>query len=105
METWLNAWRQVHPDPSWATRSATVGTPSVLVPYAFFGISTARTGGGKYVSEDIRFHSFKRYALVVLFEMLRATPVDASTSLVCLDLLVGVLDDPFGDHKRLLLQL
>src|SRR4051812_6048469 len=39
----------------WATLSATVGTPSILVPLPCgFGISTARTGGGKYVPEDIR---------------------------------------------------
>ena len=30
-----------------ATRSATVGTPRVLVPPPLFGISTALTGGGK----------------------------------------------------------
>ena len=27
------------------------------LPVTFFGISTARTGGGKYVPEDIRFQS------------------------------------------------
>ena len=32
---------------TWAIRSATVGTPSTLRPPSFFGISTARTGGGK----------------------------------------------------------
>jgi hypothetical protein len=44
-----------------ATRSATEGTPKVLVPSPCgFGISTARTGGGKYDPEDIRFHTLKR---------------------------------------------
>src|SRR5215470_10645922 len=38
-----------------ATRSPTVGTPSILVPPEAFGISAARTGGGKYVPDDIRF--------------------------------------------------
>src|SRR6516164_376766 len=38
-----------------ATRSPTVGTPRILVPPEAFGISTARTGGGKYVPDDIRF--------------------------------------------------
>ena len=32
---------------TWAIRSATVGTPSILEEPSFFGISTARTGGGK----------------------------------------------------------
>ena len=31
----------------WAIRSATVGTPSILREPSRFGISTARTGGGK----------------------------------------------------------
>ena len=39
-----------------AILSATVGTPKILVPPPCgFGISTARTGGGKYVPEDILF--------------------------------------------------
>ncbi len=38
-----------------ATLSATVGTPSILVPPDALGISTALTGGGKYVPDDIRF--------------------------------------------------
>ena|SRR5438477_4810119 len=43
-----------------ATLSPTVGTPRVLVPPEDFGISTARTGGGKYVPEDIRFQILYR---------------------------------------------
>ncbi len=44
-----------------ATRSATVDTPSILVPVpCAFGISTAFTGGGKYVPEDIRFQILYR---------------------------------------------
>jgi len=38
-----------------ATRSPTAGTPRTRVPPEDFGISTARTGGGKYVPDDIRF--------------------------------------------------
>src|SRR5215469_6988377 len=38
-----------------ATLSATVGTPRTRVPPEALGISTARTGGGKYVPDDIRF--------------------------------------------------
>src|SRR6478752_4202076 len=38
-----------------------VGTPSILVPPPCgFGISTARTGGGNQVPEDIRFHTLYR---------------------------------------------
>ena len=37
-----------------ATLSPTVGTPRILVPPEALGISTARTGGGKYVPDDIR---------------------------------------------------
>jgi hypothetical protein len=41
-----------------------VGTPKILVPPPCgFGISTARTGGGKYVPEDIRFQI--RYKLLL----------------------------------------
>ncbi|OJA92894.1 hypothetical protein BGV48_23735 [Burkholderia ubonensis] len=40
-----------------ATRSATVDTPSFLLPPDPFGISTCLTGGGKYDPDDIRFHS------------------------------------------------
>src|SRR5260370_12310202 len=43
-----------------ATRSPTVGTPSKRVPPEAFGISTARTGGGKYVPDDIRFQLLYR---------------------------------------------
>lgn len=45
-----------------AIRSATVGTPSTRVPGApcCLGISTAITGGGKYVPEDIRFQILYR---------------------------------------------
>src|ERR1019366_7816800 len=39
----------------WATRSATVGTPSMRTPPCDFGISTPLTGGGKYDPDDIRF--------------------------------------------------
>ena len=42
----------------WATRSATVGTPSD--PHASLPSSVSpptRTGGGKYVPDDSRFHS------------------------------------------------
>jgi len=43
-----------------ATLSPTAGTPSILVPPEDFGISTARTGGGKYVPDDIRFQILYR---------------------------------------------
>src|SRR5438034_3949498 len=41
-------------------RSATVGTPKILVPPGF-GISTAFTAGGKYVPDDIRFQILYRF--------------------------------------------
>src|SRR6266480_6930493 len=45
----------------WAILSATVGTPSIRTAVPdFFGISTALTGGGKYVPELIRFQSLYR---------------------------------------------
>src|SRR5260370_2693994 len=43
-----------------ATRSPTVGTPRTRVPPEDLGISTARTGGGKYVPDDIRFQILYR---------------------------------------------
>ena len=39
-----------------ATLSITLGMPSTLVP-PFLGISTARTGPGKYDPDVMRFHS------------------------------------------------
>ncbi|MGW1507241.1 hypothetical protein ACWCQW_54380 [Streptomyces mirabilis] len=38
----------------WAILSATVGTPKILTPPPGddLGISTARTGGGKYVPDE-----------------------------------------------------
>lgn len=44
-----------------ATRSETVGTPSLRVPPDALGISTCLTGGGKYDPDDIRFHSLYRF--------------------------------------------
>src|SRR5580704_13455366 len=45
----------------WATRSATVGTPSTRTPPPWgLGISTARTGGGKYDPELMRFQILNR---------------------------------------------
>src|SRR6266540_2770249 len=45
-----------------ATRSETVGIPNVLISPLSLGIATVRTGGGKYVPEDIRFQI--RYRLL-----------------------------------------
>ena len=39
----------------WAILSATVGMPKRRSLPSFFGIPTVRTGGGKYVPDDIRF--------------------------------------------------
>jgi hypothetical protein len=43
-----------------ATRSAIVGTPSVLVPPPGLGITAVRTGGGNHVPADIRFQTLHR---------------------------------------------
>src|SRR5260370_15311307 len=43
-----------------ASLSPTVGIPRILVPPEDFGISPARTGGGKYVPDDIRFQILYR---------------------------------------------
>ena len=40
--------------------AASVGTPSMRTPPSAFGIATARTGGGKYVPEDMRFQILYR---------------------------------------------
>src|SRR6516162_7963266 len=44
-----------------ATRSATVGTPKILSPPLFWGMETARTGGGKELPELIRFQILYRF--------------------------------------------
>src|SRR5665647_2361391 len=44
----------------WAIRSATVATPSTLMPPSAFGIGTARTAGGKYDPDAIRFQTLYR---------------------------------------------
>src|SRR5262249_43531045 len=46
-----------------ATRSAMVGMPSGRVPPLSFGISTSRTGGGRYEPDDIRFQTLYRLPL------------------------------------------
>jgi hypothetical protein len=45
----------------WTTRSRIAGMPSGRVPPLSFGISTSRTGGGKYEPDDIRFQILKRF--------------------------------------------
>ncbi len=58
MENRLRPRFQLQGDHSLRDSVGDGGTPSILVPPPCgFGISTARTGGGKYVPEDILFHS------------------------------------------------
>ena len=57
-----------------ATLSPTVGTPRILVPPEAFGISTARTGGGKYVPDDIRFQILYRLSLRPALKSSMVTP-------------------------------
>jgi hypothetical protein len=55
----------------------TVGTPSIRAPFPdFFGISTALTGGGKYVPELIRFQSLYRLFFNACSNSWRDCPVD-----------------------------
>ena len=68
-----------------AIRSATVGTPRILVPPPCgFGISTARTGGGKYVPDDIRFQILYRLSFRSA-RILDGLPVHPRRALVRLD--------------------
>src|SRR6478752_10191606 len=79
-----------------------VGTPSILVPPPCgFGISTARTGGGNQVPEDIRFPDLVQVVLQVGLERLDRYLVHARRTLVRLDLLPGLLDRPLRNVERL----
>jgi hypothetical protein len=61
----------------WAILSVTVGIPNLLVPPPCgFGTSTARTGGGKYVPDDIRFQI--RYRL--LFRSASKSSIDCPST-------------------------
>ena len=40
MEVWFNQRLQIHATTVWASRSSTVGMPSVRSPPSFFGIAT-----------------------------------------------------------------
>ena len=57
------------------------------MPPAALGISTAGTGGGKYVPDDIRFQTLYRLFLRPAFEVLDGSPVDPGGTTICLDLL------------------
>src|SRR3954469_6469754 len=89
-----------------ATRSATVGTPRTLVPPPCgLSISTASTGGGKHLPDDIRiqilsrlfFRSFSKSATdcpsTPAAPLLAATRLYASHT-SCFGIWNGLLDGP-----------
>ena len=57
------------------------------MPPDALGISTARTGGGKYVPDDIRFQTLYRLFFKVGLEVGDGLPVHPGGTTVCLDLL------------------
>src|ERR1019366_9244200 len=59
-----------------AIRSDTVGIPSFLSPPFAFGIFTVRTGGGKYLPDDIRFQILYRFP----FRFLSKSAIDCSST-------------------------
>jgi hypothetical protein len=73
------------------------GTPSILVPPPCgFGISTARTGGGKYVPDDIRFQILYRLFLRSASKSSMDTPSTPAAPLFRLTLLYASHTSRFG---------
>src|SRR5260370_2914933 len=72
-----------------ATRSPTVGTPRTRVPPEDLGISTARTGGGKYVPDDIRFQILYRLSPRSFSNISMVTPSAPAAPLFALPLFHG----------------
>ena len=70
-----------------------------------FGISTARTGGGKYDHGDIRFQILYRFSLRSLLELLDDCPSTPAAPLIRLDPLIRLPDRPLRDIKRLNLRI
>ena len=87
-----------------ATRSPTVGTPSMRVPPEAFGISTARTGGGKYVPDDIRFQILYRLFLEIRLEHLDGHAVRPGGTPIRLDALPRLPHQLLRYGKRLSFQ-
>src|SRR5664280_995261 len=77
--------------------------PMILVPPGF-GISTIRTGPGKYDPDDMRFHSLYRLPVQVPLELLDCHPIRACRSSILLDLQPGIPHEHFRDVVRLALQ-
>ena len=70
-----------------------------------FGISTARTGGGKYVPDDIRFQSLYRFPFRSCSNSAIDSPSTPGSPVVRLDPLVRLPDHLLGNLKRLRLRL
>jgi hypothetical protein len=85
-----------------ATLSPTVGTPGILVPPEAFGISTARTGGGKYVPDDIRFQIFVQAVPKIGLEVLDGHAIRSRGTAVGRDALPRLPDQLLRYVKRLL---
>src|ERR1035441_674884 len=86
-----------------ATLSTTLGMPRILVP-PFFGISTARTGPGKYDPDDMRFPQLVEVAFQLRLEPLYRHPVSPGRSLVLLHLQPCLPHEPFRNIVRLALR-
>ena len=83
-----------------------MGTPSTRTPLPpGLGISTAFTGGGKYVPEDSRFQILYRFRSRSASNCLDRLLIDPRRSLVRLDPLKRFPDNPLRDVERLVLQL
>ena len=97
-----DAW----PPPSGRPCPRRSAMPSILVPPpCCFGISTARTGGGKYVPDDIRFQILYRVVLQIGLEAGDGLTVHPWRALICLHLPEGLPDLPLRNIKRLALRL
>ena len=80
----------------------TVGTPeNPRAATAASGISTARTGGGKYVPDDIRFQILYRLSLRSGSKSSMDTPSAPGGTLVGLNALLRLPHQPLRYLKRL----
>src|SRR5436190_326759 len=88
-----------------AIRSATVGTPSILVPPAFFGISTPRTGGREVSPRRQPVPEFIEVPFQVLLELGNRLPVNPGRTFIGSNFPVCLPHQPLRNIKRLLLQV
>src|SRR5260370_41253299 len=76
--------------------AASVGTPRTRVPPEDLGISTARTGGGKYVPDDIRFQILYRLSPRSFSNISMVTPSAPAAPLFALTLFHACHTSCFG---------